>query len=108
VSYHQNKVRMGGGRGWHTCLHCRGRSRSITFYALMGGYYHYECWLELGRQNVRDAVQKHRVQITSDVPDKPVPAPATGFGSQIEIAWNQEYLDARERRRAIQARMEAS
>jgi len=37
---------------FHTCLHCRNKGRGVDFYPLMGGYYHYECWLELGRDNL--------------------------------------------------------
>lgn len=55
----------------HTCLHCRGRaSRRVDYYALMGGYYHYECWLELGRERVHDASTRH-------APVNPVPSPAS-------------------------------
>jgi len=53
----------------HTCLLCGALSRNVTYYALMGGYYHYECWLELGRDNVMMAVIRRRS-------DNPVPAPA--------------------------------
>jgi len=96
MSYHQKK---------HTCLHCGGNSRGVTFYALMGGYYHYECWLELGRQNTVDAMRKHSVQIIpSEVPDKSVPAPA--LDTRIADRWNEEHRAAGERRRVIQARLE--
>jgi len=69
VSYHQKKK--------HTCLLCRNRTRNVVYYPLMGGYYHYECWLELGRQNLREAFRAG-VHIAAVVSAKPVPAPVPG------------------------------
>jgi len=39
-----------------TCFGCGNKSRNVTWFPLMQGFYHYECWLDTGMARIEDAV----------------------------------------------------
>jgi len=64
----------------------------------MGGFYHYECWLELGRQRIVKAVLPRRA------PDQPSKPPAS-TPDQLTMTFDSLY-ERQERRRRLSARIE--
>jgi len=99
VSYHQKKF----------CSDCRVHSREVEFRTLFNFYMCYPCFMEASRENIRAAVIGSRATAASDPSRTEATLASQGLPAdpeQIELAWNKEYSEARERRRAIQARME--
>ena len=44
----------------HTCTRCEQTSRGVDWQPLLGAFTHYECWLEIARDNVADAIKGKR------------------------------------------------
>lgn len=70
----------------------------MTWYPLMEAFLHYECWLEMGRENLVVCMTPRRV------PDIPVPSPVS-TPDQLTLTFDDLYRE-QERRRALQARCE--
>jgi len=80
VSYHQIKSCNQPG--------CRARDRDVVYRPLMNEYLCYPCWLEVGRERIREATRKP-VRLNGQesaalrrAPDSPVPPPAN---DQLEM-----------------------
>jgi len=46
----------------HLCSHCGNWGRSVDWQPLLGAFTHYECWLEIASDAIRDAIAGRRAK----------------------------------------------